>query len=81
MNKIDDGSDTLTNNKWAKNSWYLSLYTLDENGDKDIHTIELPNKECLRNFINMIQNTQSPKTEQDTIFIGVFGPILEVEYK
>ena len=64
---------------YADYPYWLQVYTMDENGEKDYHMMEFSCYDAVIRFVRMIQNTQTPKTEQDTIFVGSYGPILEVE--
>jgi hypothetical protein len=52
---------------------------MDESGEKDYHMLEFANYDSMVRFRRMIQNTQTPVSEVDTIFVGAYGPILEVE--
>ena len=64
---------------FADHKYWLQVYTIDEDGEKDYHMLELSSYDEVIRFKRMIQNVQTPKTEQDTIFVGAYGPILEVE--
>ena len=43
--------------------------------------LEFGGYDAMVRFQRMLNNTQTPKTEQDIIFVGAYGPILEVEEK
>ena len=80
--KINSFCALSREDQYADNAWWLHLYSLDEEGNQeDIHQVMFSSLRTLRDFINFIQNTQTPNTEQDTIFVGSYGPILEVEEK
>ena len=64
---------------YADNAWWCHVYTLDENNNPDYHMLELGSYDCLMRFRRMMQNTQTPVSEEDTIFVGAYGPILETE--
>ena len=64
---------------YADNAWWLNLYTIDESGERDYHMLEFGSYDCLMRFRRMINNVQTPVSETDTIFVGAYGPILEVE--
>ena len=78
--KINSFCDINNEEAYANNEWWLHVYSLDEEGNQeDLHQVVLSNLRCLRDFINLLQNTQTPVSEQDTIFVGAYGPILETE--
>ena len=64
---------------YADNAWWLQVYTMDESGEKDYHMLEFGCYDAMVRFKRMIQNVQTPVSEEDTIFVGSYGPILEVE--
>ena len=57
----------------------MNLYTIDEDGEKDYHILEFGCYDDMLRFKRMLQNTQTPVSETDTIFVGAYGPILETE--
>jgi hypothetical protein len=67
--------------QYADHQWWLQVYTVDENGEHDYHMLEFGGYDAMVRFQRMLNNTQTPKTEQDIIFVGAYGPILEVEEK
>ena len=77
--KINSFCSLSTEEAYANNQWWMNLYTIDEDGEKDYHMLEFGSYDCMVRFQRMLNNTQTPKTEQDIIFIGAYGPILETE--
>jgi hypothetical protein len=65
--------------QYADNAWWLQVYTIDEDEEHDYHMLEFANYDSMLRFKRMINNVQTPNTAQDTIFVGAYGPILEVE--
>lgn len=64
---------------YADNQWWLQVYTIDEDGERDYHMMEFGCYDDMIRFKRMLQNTQTPVSETDTIFVGAHGPILETE--
>ena len=63
------------------NNWWMNLYTIGEDHERDYHMLEFGCYDDMVRFQRMLNNTQTPKTEQDIIYIGAYGPILETEKK
>lgn len=68
-----------TEELYADNQWWLNLYTIDEDGERDYHMLEFGSYDDMVRFKRMLQNTQTPVSEEDTIFVGAYGPILETD--
>ena len=65
---------------YANNAWWLNLYTIDEDGERDYHMLEFGSYDCMIRFKRMIQNIHySEMFETDVIFVGAHGPIIETE--
>ena len=79
--KINSFCSLGTEDLYADNQWWLNLYTIDEDGEKDYHMLEFGCYDDMLRFKCMLQNTQTPVSEEDTIFVGAYGPILETEEK
>ena len=79
--KINSHCSLSTEEAYANNQWWLQVYTIDEDGEKDYHMLEFGCYDDIIRFKRMLQNTQTPVSEVDTIFVGAYGPILEVEEK
>ena len=79
--KINSFCALSREDQYADNAWWLHIYTLDENDEPDYHLLEFASYDCMVRFQRMLNNTQTPKTEQDIIYLGAYGPILEVEEK
>ena len=79
--KINSFCSQSTEVLYADNQWWLNLYTIDEDGEKDYHMLEFGCYDDMIRFKRMLQNTQTPVSEEDTIFVGAYGPILETEEK
>ena len=78
--KINSFCSQSTEALYANNAWWCNLYTIGEDGEKDYHMLEFGSYDCLMRFRRMIQNIHySEMFENDTIFVGSYGPILEVE--
>ena len=77
--KINSFCSQSTEDQYADHQWWMHVYTLDENDEKDYHLLEFASKDCMMRFKRMLQNTQTPVSEVDTIFVGAYGPILETE--
>ena len=78
--KINSFCAQSTEEAYANNAWWCNLYTIDENGEKDYHMMEFGSYDCVMRFRRMIQNIHySEMFENDTIFVGAYGPILETE--
>ena len=78
--KINSFCASSTEELFANHQWWLNLYSLDEEGNQeDIHQVMFSSLRTLRDFINFIQNTQTPVSEENTIFVGAYGPILKTE--
>jgi hypothetical protein len=77
--KINSFCSQSTEVLYADNQWWLNLYTMDESGEKDYHMLEFGCYDDMMRFKRMLQNTQTPVSEEDTIFVGAYGPILETE--
>ena len=52
-----------------------------EGDERDYHMMEFSCYDDMIRFKRMLQNTQTPVSEEDTIFVGAYGPILETEEK
>ena len=68
-----------TEELYANNQWWMNVYVLLEGGEKDYHMMEFGCYDDMIRFKRMLQNTQTPVSEEDTIFVGAYGPILETE--
>ena len=79
--KINSFCALSREDQYANNAWWLHLYTVDEHDEKDYHLLEFASYDCMMRFKRMIQNVQTPASDEDTIFVGSYGPILEVEEK
>ena len=77
--KINSFCDINNEEAYANNQWWLQLYTIDEDGERDYHMLEFGSREDMIRFQRMLNNTQTPVSETDTIFLGAYGPILETE--
>ena len=77
--KINSFCSPSTEEAYANNQWWMNLYTIDEDGEKDYHMLEFGCYDDMLRFKRMLQNTQTPVSETDTIFVGAYGPILETE--
>jgi hypothetical protein len=77
--KINSFCSLGTEDLYANNQWWLQLYTIDEDGERDYHMLEFGSREDMIRFQRMLNNTQTPVSETDTIFLGAYGPILETE--
>ena len=65
--------------QYADNHWWLNLYVILDGDERDYHMLEFDCYDDMMRFKRMIQNTQTPASVEDTIFVGSYGPILEVE--
>ena len=80
--KINSFCSLSTEEAYANHQWWLNLYTIDEDGERDYHMLEFSGYDDMVRFRRMIQNIHYSETfETDTIFVGAYGPILEVEEK
>ena len=77
--KINSFCDINNEEAYANNQWWCNLYTIDEDGERDYHMLEFGSREDMIRFQRMLNNTQTPVSETDTIFLGAYGPILETE--
>ena len=77
--KINSFCSLSTEELYAENQWWLQLYTIDEDGERDYHMLEFGSRDDMIRFQRMINNVQTPVSEVDTIFLGAYGPILETE--
>ena len=78
--KINSFCASSTEVLYRDNQWWLNLYTIDEDGEKDYHMLEFSGYDDMMRFRRMIQNIHYSETfETDTIFVGAYGPILETE--
>ena len=65
--------------QYADNHWWLNLYVILDGDERDYHMLEFDCYDDMMRFKRMIQNTQTPASVEDTIFVGSYGPILETE--
>ena len=80
--KINSFCSQSTEELYADSAWWCNLYTLNEYGEKDWHMLEFASYDCVMRFRRMIQNIHYSETfENDTIYVGAYGPILETEEK
>ena len=78
--KINSFCSSSTEVLYRDNQWWLNLYTIDEDGERDYHMLEFSGYDDMVRFKRMIQNIHySEMFENDTIFVGAYGPILETE--
>lgn len=77
--KINSFCALSCEDQYADNAWWLQVYTVDEDGERDYHMLEFGSYDDMLRFKRMINNVQTPVLEEDTIFVGAYGPILEVE--
>ena len=77
--KIKSHCSQSTEELYADNQWWLQVYTIDEDGQHEFYMVEFGSYDAMVRFKRMLQNTQTPVSEQDTIFVGAYGPILETE--
>ena len=77
--KINSFCAVSTEDQYADNAWWMHVYTIDEGDERDYHLLEFASYDCMMRFKRMIQNVQTPASVEDTIFVGSYGPILEVE--
>ena len=79
-NKVNSFCAQSAEELYADNQWWMMVYTLEEDGyERDYHQLEFSGYDAMMRFKRMLQNTQTPVEERDTIFVGAYGPILEVE--
>jgi hypothetical protein len=64
---------------YADNQWWMQVYVMLEGDERDYHMMEFGCYDDMIRFRRMLQNTQTPVSEEDTIFVGAYGPILETE--
>ena len=64
---------------YADNQWWMQVYVTLEGDERDYHMMEFGCYDDMIRFRRMLQNTQTPVSEEDTIFVGAYGPILETE--
>ena len=67
--------------QYADNHWWMNVYVTLDGDERDYHMLEFDCYDAMIRFKRMLQNTQTPVSEEDTIFVGSYGPILEVEEK
>ena len=79
--KINSFCSQSTEELYADNQWWLQVYTIDEDEERDYHMLEFGCYDDMIRFQRMLVNTQTPTSEQDIIFVGAYGPILETEEK
>ena len=78
--KINSFCSLSTEEAYANNQWWMLVYTLEEDGyERDYHNLEFSGYDAMIRFKRMLQNTQTPVEERDTIFVGAYGPIIETE--
>ena len=78
--KINSFCALSAEEQYADNQWWMLVYTLLEDGyERDYHHLEFSGYDAMIRFKRMLQNTQTPVEERDTIFVGAYGPILETE--
>ena len=78
--KINSFCSQSTEELYADSAWWCNLYTLNEYGEKDWHMLEFGSREDMIRFQRMINNIHYSETfETDIIYLGAYGPILEVE--
>ena len=77
--KINSFCSLSTEDQYADNAWWLQVYTIDEEDERDYHMLEFGCMEEMIRFKRMLVNTQTPQSDTDIIFVGAYGPILEVE--
>ena len=78
--KINSFCSLGTEDLYADNQWWLQVYTIDEDEERDYHMLEFGSREDMIRFQRMINNIHYSETfETDIIYLGAYGPILEVE--
>ena len=78
--KINSFCSQSTEELYADNQWWMNLYTIGEDHERDYHMMEFGSYDDMMRFRRMIQNIHySEHFENDTIFVGAYGPILETE--
>jgi hypothetical protein len=78
--KINSFCSLGTEDLYANNQWWLNLYTIDEDGERDYHMLEFGSREDMIRFQRLINNIHYSETfETDIIYLGAYGPILETE--
>ena len=77
--KINSFCAVSLEDQYADNHWWLNLYVILDGDERDYHMLEFDCYDDMMRFKRMIQNTQTPASVEDTIFVGSYGPILEVE--
>ena len=66
---------------YADNQCWMNVYVTLDGDERDYHMLEFSCYDDMIRFKRMLQNTQTPVSEEDTIFVGAYGPILETEEK
>jgi hypothetical protein len=79
--KINSFCALSCEDQYADNHWWMNVYVLLDGDERDHHMLEFECYYDMMRFRRMIQNTQTPVSVEDTIFVGSYGPILEVEEK
>ena len=77
--KINSFCASSTEVLYADNQWWMQVYVMLEGDERDYHLMEFGCYDDMMRFRRMLQNTQTPVSEEDTIFVGAYGPILETE--
>ena len=77
--KINSFCSQSTEELYADNQWWMQVYVTLEGDERDYHMLEFDCYDNMMRFRRMLQNTQTPVSEEDTIFVGAYGPILETE--
>lgn len=77
--KINSFCASSTEVLYADNQWWMQVYVTLEGDERDYHMMEFGCYDDMMRFRRMLQNTQTPVSEEDTIFVGAYGPILETE--
>ena len=77
--KINSFCSQSTEELYADNQWWMQVYVMLEGDERDYHMMEFGCYDDMIRFRRMLQNTQTPVSEEDTIFVGAYGPILETE--
>ena len=77
--KINSFCSKSTEELYADNQWWMQVYTIQEDGERDYHMLEFGGYDAMMRFRRMLQNNQTPVLEEDIIFVGAYGPILETE--
>jgi len=77
--KINSFCSQSTEVLYADNQWWMQVYVTLDGDERDYHMLEFSCYDDMMRFRRMLQNTQTPVSEEDTIFVGAYGPILETE--